>query len=52
MACLPSRITKRVVDAAEPAAKDYVLWDDEIPGFGLRVSMRMVASPKGFMPIL
>lgn len=37
MACLPSRITKRVVDAAQPAGKDYVLWDDEIPGFGLRV---------------
>jgi hypothetical protein len=37
MASLSSRLTKRIVDAAQPAAKDYVLWDDEIPGFGLRV---------------
>lgn len=37
MTCLPTRLSKRIVDAAEPADKDYVLWDDEIPGFGLRV---------------
>lgn len=37
MTSLSSRLTKRIVDAAQPAAKDYVLWDDEIPGFGLRV---------------
>jgi len=30
-------LTKRVVDAAKPAAKEYVLWDLELPGFGLRV---------------
>ena len=31
------KIIKRVVDAAEVRAKDYVVWDDELPGFGLRV---------------
>lgn len=31
------RLTKRAVDAAKPAAKEYLLWDAELPGFGLRV---------------
>lgn len=31
------RLTKRTVDAAEPASKCYVLWDGDIAGFGLRV---------------
>jgi len=31
------KITKRVVDAAEVREKDYVIWDDELPGFGLGV---------------
>lgn len=30
-------LTKRTVDAAKPKAEDYLLWDDTIPGFGLRV---------------
>jgi hypothetical protein len=30
------KITKRVVEAAETQEKDYVIWDDELSGFGLR----------------
>lgn len=32
-----TRITKRVVDTTETGSKDYVIWDDELRGFGLRV---------------
>ncbi|PTW63182.1 site-specific recombinase XerD [Breoghania corrubedonensis] len=32
-----ARITKRVVDTTETGSKDYVIWDGELPGFGLRV---------------
>ena len=35
------RITKSSVDAAQPGAKDRLLWDDRLPGFGCKVT------PKG-----
>jgi len=31
------RITKRTVDALKPGLKDIDYWDDQLPGFGLRV---------------
>lgn len=31
------QITKRSVEAAPAGSKDYIVWDDEMPGFGLRV---------------
>lgn len=31
------RLSKRIVDAAETRSSDYFIWDDELPGFGLRV---------------
>ena len=31
------RLTKRAVEAARPQAKDYLIFDDQLPGFGLRV---------------
>ncbi len=32
-----TKLSKRIVDATEVREKDYVIWDDELPGFGLRV---------------
>jgi hypothetical protein len=32
-----TKLTKRVVDAAEPADKRYEIWDSELCGFGLRI---------------
>ncbi len=31
------KLTKRFVDTVEIRDKDYLIWDDELPGFGLRV---------------
>jgi Arm DNA-binding domain/Phage integrase, N-terminal SAM-like domain len=31
------KITKRTVDAAECRRTEYFIWDEELPGFGLRV---------------
>lgn len=31
------KLTKRFVESTLPAESDYVLWDEELPGFGLRV---------------
>ena len=33
-----ARITKRAVDGARPAPKDSYLWDEELPGFGLKIT--------------
>ncbi|QRI61834.1 site-specific integrase [Shinella sp. PSBB067] len=31
------KLTKRVIDGLKPRDKDYFDWDDELPGFGVRV---------------
>jgi integrase len=31
------KLSKKVVDAAAAKNKDYVIWDDDLPGFGVRV---------------
>ena len=36
------KLTKRTIDATEPQATEFFLWDEGIPGFGLRVM------PSGF----
>ncbi|RYE73961.1 MAG: DUF4102 domain-containing protein, partial [Oxalobacteraceae bacterium] len=32
-----AKLTKRLVEAAEVKAAEYVLWDGDIPGFGVRI---------------
>lgn len=32
-----AKLTNRLVNTAKVREKDYVIWDDELPGFGLRV---------------
>jgi integrase len=33
-----ARLTKRVVDAAEASGSPTIIWDDEVKGFGLRIT--------------
>jgi integrase len=33
-----SRLTKRTLDALQPSSSDYFVWDEELKGFGVRVS--------------
>jgi integrase len=32
-----AKLSKRIVDQVEAGEKDYFIWDEELPGFGLRV---------------
>jgi integrase len=32
-----AKLTKRTVDSAETGTTDYIIWDQDLPGFGLRV---------------
>ncbi len=38
------KITKRLLDATDAGEKDIYIWDDELPGFGLRVKSTGVKS--------
>jgi Arm DNA-binding domain/Phage integrase, N-terminal SAM-like domain len=40
------KLTKRAVEAAEIKSSEYFLWDDELPGFGLRV---LASGRKGYV---
>jgi integrase len=35
-----TKLTKKAVDATTSTGKDYCLWDDEVKGFGLRVTAK------------
>ena len=35
---MKAKITKRAVDAAKPAKRDWFIWDTEVRGFGLKVT--------------
>ena len=32
-----AKLTKRIIEALEPAEKDYFVWDGDLPGLGIRV---------------
>ena len=40
MAARKSALTREVVSRAEPLGSPYVIWDDRLTGFGVRVSPR------------
>lgn len=35
---MASKLTKSIVDAAEPRAQDYFLWDSDLKGFGIKIA--------------
>ncbi len=35
-----SRLTKRAIDSAQPAQREYTLWDSDVRGFGCKVTPR------------
>jgi hypothetical protein len=41
------KITKRTVDALKPSQKPFILFDDEVKGFGLRVMPSGVCGGRG-----
>lgn len=41
-----AKLTKRFVEAVAPQSKGHVVWDDEFPGFGLRVYPTTTQKPK------
>jgi hypothetical protein len=50
-----SRLTKRTVEATAPSQRDVFVWDDALPGFGLRVlpskgrTRRLALEPHGVL---